>query len=236
MPPVPSWRSTSKSAVSARCAYFGLLGEMLRVPGAHVEEDGALRDEAWRSATFRVTYPKRSAGVLPAVMRPHVQLGVGSARVTPGAPRPLTSWLHEFVDGQGRLGTEFIPNLPGHIHCVSPLVTLLEKIEAIARRFARDPLDPPAFVRHFEDVCHILDAVRSQDLELTRELRREMIEAGDLQRPLDPGDAAWAHDPELESWARIEQAWEDTAGLFWGERVPLQDCATRIRAFLAELA
>ena len=130
LPAVPDWESTSKTAGLARRAYFVALGERLQVPGAQVEEDPALRDEAWRSATFKVTYPKRSAGTLPAVMRPYVQLEVGSARIRPGQPRPLTSWLHELVEEQGRLGTDFIANLPGDVHCVSPHVTLLEKIEA----------------------------------------------------------------------------------------------------------
>lgn len=235
LPPVANWRSTSKTAVLARRAYFSALREQLQIPGTEVEEDPALRDEHWRSATFRVTYPKRSPGALPEVMRPHVQLEVGSARITPGEPRFLTSWLHEFVDTQGRLGSEFIANLPGDVHCVSPLVTLLEKIEAIARRFAREPITPPTFVRHFEDVYHILASLSPGDMDRIRGIRAEMLEAGDLRHPPDPGDAAWAYDGGLETWARIEQAWDDSSGLFWGQRVAVQDCATRIRSFLADL-
>ena len=53
----------------------------------------------------------RFATTLPPVMRPHVQLEVGSARVTPGEPRRITSWLHHLVEDQGRLGNEFIANV-----------------------------------------------------------------------------------------------------------------------------
>jgi hypothetical protein len=235
LPAVPDWVSTSKTAGLARRAYFVALGERLQVPGARVEEDPALRDEAWRSATFKVTYPKRSAGALPAVMRPYVQLEVGSARITPGEPRPLTSWLHELVEEQGRLGIDFIANLPGDVHCVSPHVTLLEKIEAITRRFAREPLDPPTFVRHFEDVYHILDSLSRQDMDRIRQLRLDMFAAGELRRPTGPEDVAWAYDGAVEVWARIERAWEETSGLFWGERVAVRDCVSSIRSFLTSL-
>jgi len=236
LPPVANWRSTSKNPVLARRAYFTALRERLQVPGTQVEEDPALRDEHWRSATFKVTYQKRSAGALPAAMRPYVQLEVGSARITPGEPRLLTSWVHEFVDSQGRLGTEFTANLPGDVHCVSPLVTLLEKIEAITRRFHREPIEPPAFVRHFEDVYHILASLSPSDMDRIREIRAQMHEVGDLRYPPNPDDAVWAYDPTLEAWGRIEQAWEDTAGLFWGPRVAVKDCVTQIRSFLADLA
>lgn len=236
LPPVANWRSTSKTVVLARRTYFTALRKRLRVPGANVEEDPALRDEHWRSATFKVTYPRRSAGALPDVMRPYVQLEVGSARITPGEPRFLTSWLHEFVETRGRLGNEFIANLPGDVHCVSPLVTVLEKIEAISRRFAREPIEPPTFVRHFEDVYHILDSLSPSDMDRIREIRAQMLDAGDLRYPLNPDDAVWAYDGALEVWRETEQAWEDAAGLFWGPRVAVQDCVARIRSFLSDFA
>ena len=119
---------------------------------------------------------------------------------------------------------------------MAPHVTLLEKIEAITRRFQRKPIQPETFVRHFEDAYHIIEESGLPEVERLRALRDEMVEVGDLQAPSDPADPALAYDSDLEVWAQIEQAWSDAAGLFSGDRIPLKDCTERIRTFLTDLA
>ncbi len=67
-------------------------------------------------------------------------LEVGAARVTPSVSRTLSSFVHHWLD---RHQPEFfdggpIDNRP-RVRCVHPLVTLIEKLDAISRRFPRDP-------------------------------------------------------------------------------------------------
>jgi hypothetical protein len=154
LPEVQSWTSQGVRALRSREAFFEALEGRLRVPGADVHELPELRDGSWRNATFAVRYPSTAAGALPEGIRPFVQLEVGSARVTPGEDRAITSWIHDHLEGEATGGpATFKANRPATIHCVSPAVTLLEKLEAIARLFLREPFEPARFVRHYEDVA-----------------------------------------------------------------------------------
>jgi len=44
---------------------------------------------------------------------------------------------------------------------VPPLVTLLEKLDALSRRYARETLEPDGFARHYEDAAHIIRSLAS---------------------------------------------------------------------------
>src|SRR5262249_12703466 len=97
------------------------------------------------------------------VMAPFVRLEVGSARVTPFVSRDMTSFVHEKLAAQGQL-TAFDDNRPKAVRCVHPLVTLLEKLDALHRRFPNDKADPATFVRHYEDAARIVGAEASLPL------------------------------------------------------------------------
>lgn len=76
-------------------------------------------------------------------------------RVTPFLERDLTSFVHEYLVEIDRLG-EYQDNGPRAIRCVYPLVTLIEKLDALQNRVRRDDREPATFVRHFEDAAHII--------------------------------------------------------------------------------
>lgn len=236
LPAVANWRSKGVRATREREAYFCALEEQLHMAVEGVEELANLRDDVWRSATFAIHYPSRARGALPEGMRPFVQVEVGSARVTPGEVRPISSWIHDhLVNETPDLSTGFRGHQPQGIHCVLPAVTLVEKIEAIARRFPRDPFDPAHFVRHYEDVARILlrwDLVGPAELS---RLLTEMRNEGDI-RKWPPEDHP-AFNPEAASsrWVELERTWTVIGPLFWGDRIPLTECAQKIRDFLATL-
>ena len=79
-------------------------------------------------------------------IRDSVRLEVGSARVTPHVARDLTSWVHEKLVSANLLAA-FDDNRAKGVRCVHPLVTLLEKLDALQRRFPNEKVPPPMFVR-----------------------------------------------------------------------------------------
>jgi hypothetical protein len=60
----------------------------------------------------------------------------------------MSSFVHEHLIAQDQLAS-FSDNRPKAVSCVHPLVTLLEKLDALNRRFPNEKTDAAAFVRHF---------------------------------------------------------------------------------------
>ena len=123
-------------ATSVRQACFSALASALVVVGATVAIDHEQEDRAHRSAIIQVRYPGRFIDDLGGVMRPYVRLEIGSARVIPWVSRDLASFVHDYLAQMGAL-QEFTDNRPCGVRCLHPLVTLLEKLDAISRRFPR---------------------------------------------------------------------------------------------------
>lgn len=237
LPRVRSWTSEGVRATEDREGFFRALGERLDVPGAEVAELTELRDRSSRNAVFAVRYASRASDALPEGVRPFVQLEVGSARVTPVEDRAISSWVHDHLaEESSAVAAGLTDNRPVAVPCVRPEVTLLEKVEAIARRYSRDPFEPASFVRHYEDVTRILasDAV-APHAEL-RELLEEMKEARDVRVWPADDDPCWNPAADRERWAQLEAAWEAIGPIFWGERIPLRACAREIRGLLQALA
>lgn len=104
------------------------------VPGCAVELEQETIDKSWRGANVRVLYPGMFLDELPSAISGNVRLEVGSARVTPQVERDLTSWVHEKLVATNTLAA-YDDNRATGIRCVHPLVTLLEKLDALHRRF-----------------------------------------------------------------------------------------------------
>lgn len=237
LPPVPSWTSEGSRATGKRERFFQALEERLDVPGAEVAELSDLRDRSWRNAVFAVRYPSRASDRLPDMIRPFVQLEVGAARVTPGEDRPISSWIHDHLaDEASTVPDGLKDNRPAAVHCVRPEVTLLEKVEAIARRYSRDPLEPASFIRHYEDAARILASKAIAPHPALRDLLEEMKEAGDVRAWPAHDDPCWNPTVDAERWGELESAWAALGPLFWGARISLRECTSGIRALLQALA
>lgn len=234
LPRVPNWRGGGAKATIARKAYFDALAGRFRVPGASVALDPDGADGTWRSATLRVTYPGRHLADLGA-MAPFVQLEVGSARVTPFVPRDMTSFVHEKLAALGQLG-DFTDNRPRGVRCVHPLVTLLEKLDALHRRFPNADVEPPAFVRHFEDAARIIRAQASLpplvDHASVAALAADMLGQRQIAALPAPGDPAFAA-ADGSRWDAIRAAHAAIVPLFWGPRISLDDACATIRGWVA---
>jgi len=236
LPRVSDWGREGAKATAARKAYFEALANRLRIPGARVALDPDAIDRAWRSATLRVTYPGRHLAELHG-MAPFVRLEIGSARVTPFVPRDLTSFVHDKLAALGQLGG-YADNRPRGVRCVHPLVTLLEKLDALRRRFPNDAVEPAAFVRHYEDAARIVRAKADlpplADYPDVSALAADMLgrkQVAALPAPEDPAFAP-ARGPR---WDAIREAHAAIAPLFWGPRIPLDEACAIIRAWAVKV-
>jgi hypothetical protein len=235
VPSVSSWKSDGKKAVGERKAYFEALTGHLRIPGIEVMADPTFEDSTHRSTQLRGQYPGgRLAGL--GGLRPFVLLEVGDARVTPFVRRDMTSFIHEELETQGQLAA-FDDNWPRAVRCVHPLVTLIEKLDALRRRVPRGDVAPAAFVRHFEDAAHIVAAEGTlpqlQGYENPRALAEEMLARRQIAAIPAADDAAFNPDPG-ERFAEIGRAHAAIAPMFWGPRIGLSEACATIRNWVAK--
>lgn len=234
LPGVTNWKSEGTRATQARIDYFEALERELAIPGAEVVLDRERADRSHRSATFQVRYPGRFLGDLGGILPPFVLLEVGSARVLPCVPRDLDSLVHEQLRRSG-LAAEFTDNRALGVRCVHPLVTLLEKLDAISRRFPKVATAAATFVRHYEDAAHII--ARLDELPhlptSPRSLCKEMVDQKQLRRVPDAGDPAFS-EPSAARWEPVHRAHADIHAMFWGERIGLDEACSRIRVWITE--
>ncbi len=235
LPLVSSWKSEGANATAERRNYFEAFASALVVPDCRVALDVESADKAWRGASLRVIYPSLYPGELPAEVSGHVLLEIGSARVTPHVPRDITSWVQEKVDASG-LGAEFDDNGARGVRCVHPLVTLLEKLDALHRRFPNEKAAPQTFVRHYEDAARL--ALSADALPPlvgyadVRALASEMLAQKQLVvMPIADDDALAPHDDAR--WEAIRRAHDAIQPMFWGPRVSIDDACAAIRGWIA---
>ena len=236
LPAAGSWKSEGKKSSGERQAYFASLSRFLRVPGASVEADPGFEDRSHRSAQFRVTYPGKHRAALAATMKPFVLLEVGSARVTPFLERDMTSFVHEELAALGQLD-DFDDNRPRAVRCVHPLVTLLEKLDALHRRVPRTEVAPATFVRHFEDAAGIIAGEhglpRLEGYDGPRALAEEMLAERQLAALPSAADEAFRPGPGGR-FTEIRRAHEAIAPIFWGRRLELDEACARIRGWIGK--
>ncbi len=234
LPAISSWRSEGTKATAARKAHFEKLAKLLSVPGAGISPHPDPPDKSWRSASFRVTYPGHHLAALGDLLKPFVLLEVGSGRVTPSVPCDMTSFVHDELATQGQLGA-FHDNRPKAVRCVHPLVTLLEKLDALHRRVPNEKSEPPDFVRHFEDAARIVAAEAAlpvlPDYDDARSLADDLLTQKQIAALPRADDEAFA----LRRGARtdaIRASHAAIAPMFWGPRITLDDACSAISAWI----
>jgi len=236
LPSVANWKSEGKKAAGERRAFFAALAKTLRVPGATVLVDPGFEDRAHRSAQYRVTYPGKHLGALAATMRPFVLLEVGSARVTPFVECDLTSFVHEELESLGQL-RDFDDSRPRAVRCVHPLVTLLEKLDALHRRVPRGDMAPATFVRHFEDAAGIIAGEKGLPALAgypdVSALAEEMLAQRQIAALPDGADPAFRPN-DGDRFRDVRSAHAAIGAVFWGERVDLDEACERIRRWIGK--
>ena len=232
LPEVTNWTSTNKGPVKKRAEFYDALVGALVVPGVRVERDASRIDKLARGADYVGHYPGALLEQLAPTMSSFVRLEVGRARVLPYVLRRLDSFVHTYLEDHGML-TDYAGNRPVDVRCVHPLVTLFEKLDAMARRYGRDEMEADAFVRHYEDAAQIIRAVDDlPDMGMTpTELAADMLAQRDIAALPTINEPA-IHLAEPDKRAQIERAYEKIAPMFWGPRLRLGDCCSVIRGWL----
>jgi len=233
LPPVTNWTSANKGPVASRRAFHEALPAAFVIPGVKVEVDQKPQDKYARSVNLVGYYPGVLLDQLAEAMRPYVFFEIGRARVVPYVERPLTSFVHDFLESRGQL-KDYNDNRPSAVRCVHPLVTLLEKLDALSRRYAREQLEPDGFARHYEDAARI---IRSLDRLPTvkqspRVLAEEMLTEKDIAAmpSTDEPSLLLADD---ERRAAVDRALARISSMFWGPRIPLREACGVIRHWIA---
>ncbi len=196
------------------------------------------QDDLVRGAEIRVVYPGRHLDNLPEAMVRDVKLEIGWARVEPGAHRDISSWVHDYLLDQEQL-SEFEDNRPTRVHCIHPLATCIEKLDAIRKKFARSDLSAATFARHYEDCVWIVRRQQQGRLPPLHGSLAELVEK--MKTTTERKHLPGPDDPSLKPdggarWTEIEAALEAIHPMFWGERVPLADIGDELRQFVDELA
>jgi hypothetical protein len=216
-PAVASWKSETASAARQRAAWAARLLEVARVPGMSLTIDPATTDPNWRSLGVRATYSGHHLGTLPGALRPFVLLEIGHARVTPASMQAITSFVHDHVWNE-TAGVHEVDNRPVALSCVHPAVTALEKLDAIARRFPREDLEPAAFVRHYEDVAMItrtLDRLGPiAGFGNVAELAADLVSERQIRRIPAATDAV-LHPGSTSRWDAVRHAHAAIEDMFW---------------------
>lgn len=228
-----NWKSEGTKATAERKVHFEALAAAIAVPAATVRI-GNVVDTSFRSANLQIDYPGRHRAALASVLRPFVLLEVGSARVTPFVARDMTSFVHDHLAELGQLD-DFEDNRPRAVRCVHPLVTLLEKLDALMRRLPRAETEPATFVRHFEDSARI---VRSRaalpslaDYASVRMLAEELRDQKQIAALPSSTHAAFAPADD-DRWRMVQKAHDAIGPMFWGPRLSLADTCADIRSWL----
>jgi len=190
LPKVSSWKAEGAEAVEQRRQYFAAMARLIRVEGARAAL-ASEQDPSWRGGNIEIRYPGLHLDTLGEV-RDYVLLEIGEARVTPHVPRDLDSFVHAQLRASGQADA-FTDNRPKAVRCVHPLVTLLEKLDAISRRFPKSA-EAAAFVRHYEDAARIILAPELPKLTVhasVKALAQDLLDKKQIKALPDAGDPAF---------------------------------------------
>lgn len=230
--PIENWKSEGKETTAARQTFFDGILRLLSIPGIETTELPEHRSKAYRGIVVAASYPILFPDI-PVDLRPFVQLEIGHARVEPCEELPLTSWVHEKLVDLKQM-SDYTDNRPAKIRCINPFVTLIEKLDAIAKKFERDRMDAVGFVRHYEDCAHIIEQMEGlalPDGQSVRALAQEMHEEKQIAAMPDPR-APCLRPVDDDKWRELTQASQRIDSWFWGDRPSLADCCTQIVAFI----
>ncbi len=230
LPELGSLRSKTPGATKKRRVFFEALCVAIDIPGTTGVRLLAPADGRWISVECEAYYPKLFE--LPGNLRPFVRLEPGLRSWKPPAvSRNLTSLLHEHVLELG-LVEQYVDNRPVGMSCVHPLVTLIDKLDSVSKRYAREVFAPEEFARHYEDLAHLIEAA-GQFPQLKDETKQEIVNNCLKGREIHSTDSAF----ELRDAKRrsaLEAAHREIDPMFWGPRISIEDCCARIVKWLTK--
>jgi Nucleotidyl transferase AbiEii toxin, Type IV TA system len=166
LPTVESWTGQGKAAIQSRLIFFEALMAHLKRHGLAVEF-AEQQDDSMRSANIQCFYPGVLKDRLSAPFKPFILLEIGNARVAPFVTRTISSFVHDFLETK-KILKDYDDDRP-EVRCTHPFVTLIEKLDAIARHYHRSGVDfrPEKFIRHYDDAAAVIAHLASPDVMKT---------------------------------------------------------------------
>lgn len=233
--PTVNWTAKKPSATQLRQRkdWYRWLAEQVHVPDCAVilNEDYWQQDLHARGADIHARYPGNHLAALASHNLPYVKLELGDARVTPFVVKPVSSFVHDHLQGIGQLGN-YASNRPDEVRHVHPWVTLIEKLCIIAKKYGDHRYRAESFVRHYEDAARIATAtIEPPDGYSLAALVAEMVSTGAV------GALPTAADPALNledagRRAELKAAHADLAGMYWGQRQTLVEACSALRSWV----
>lgn len=158
--PVKTGKNQDKPAhIESRRRFFEWIAKSIDIHGlTSVERDFEFDHEKLRNAGIRLNY--KSYFEDNSAIKPFVLLEVGFDDVTPNEAVTISSWA---FDHAKRSGASIIDNRALNIKCYYPEYTLVEKLDAIVRRFEKEQREgrmPKNFLRHYYDISRLLETER----------------------------------------------------------------------------
>jgi hypothetical protein len=225
------WDGKSAKAKRARSARFEALEQQIAIAGTTIARDPGINIADSRETKIRVLYPGRFSGDLPAAMRSYVLLEVGVARVTPCVEKDLSSFVHDHLVSRSQLA-DYDDNRPRGFRCVHPVVTALEKLQAISAKYPRPDVDAAGFIRHYEDLARIATSTALPPLAMSvRELADEMLRMKQIRWDPTPEHEALVCPPG-ERRDQVLRAYADIGSMFWGRRISFDEACEAVRDWI----
>ncbi|MCH1911858.1 nucleotidyl transferase AbiEii/AbiGii toxin family protein [Leptospira noguchii] len=225
---------TSKPNLEKRRAFFDALPTRMIVPGAvGIKRDIDFDDDKVRNAGIRISYPtsEKDQGLKSGIL-----LEVGFDRVEPYEDKTVTSWIVEYLRKRNQLG-DYLDNRAIGVRCYRPEYTFVEKLQAISTKYRQlsEGKEVPNFARHYYDVYKLLDSKEVQEFIGTDKYIRHKEErfGKNDEKNLAKNEAFTLLNPDLRK--QIEERYENTKVLYYGEVPSLDSIASRLKEYLHDL-
>lgn len=212
--------------------YFEWILETLRIPGAtYVRRDKEFDDKDLRNAGFRIGY-KSYFDEIPG-LKHDILLEVGYGTTTPNEPKDISSWAYDEAE---TAGLEIITNRAMRVPCYLPEYTLVEKLDAISRRYRRELQGEILvnFTRHYYDVYQLLGEERVQAFLGSEEYMAHKNSKFRSEEADIKNNPAFTM-PDIEVRAKYAARLKNSSSLYFYGQPTLDEILARLKEYLGKL-
>ena len=219
--------------IGSRVRFFQWITDTLSIPGISVLRDHDFDDADKRNAGIRLNYQS----LFPSMtgVKPYVLLEVGFDVTTPNEPRDISSWVYQHA---ASVDSDFVDNRALAIPCYCPEYTLIEKLQAISRKFRQQQQNttmPVNFLRHYHDVYELLGQERVIKFIGTPEYQAHKASRFRSQdeKDLTKNEAFILSDPDTRRL--YAEAYQRGANLYYSGQPSFEDILARIGEFASRM-
>ncbi len=223
----------SPRQIESRRLFYEWLAKEIEIPDVTVSRATEYDDSRFRNAGILLIYETRTKeleGVKPAVL-----LEVGFDDTTPNTAVDISSWA---LDAARASGADFADNQAQGILCYNPEYTFVEKLQTIStkyRKFKETGRLPSNFLRHYSDVCSLLDVPSVLEFIGTgpyEERKKQRFPSADEQRIAKNPAFLFENKAEFE---QLDKEYRRTAALYYAGQTSLADIASKVRKYIDKL-